>query len=149
MASEHRQSVSQRIPTVEHTKMRVLTILDQILISYQQTLIGIQKISFAGYIDSDEDLIEGMVYYISAVISLYTMLKPKIKTQLLQGKTSFRALYEIDNYVNEVDELASSTEHDFDKLIKIFKVFHVFEDDLRDLCEELGYTSDVPAESMQ
>jgi hypothetical protein len=90
-----------------------------------------------------------MIYYISAVIALYTMLKPKIRTQILKGKTRFEALYEIDSYVEEVDELAASTEHDFDKLLKIFKVFHVFEDDLRDLCEELGYTSDVPAESSQ
>lgn len=129
----------QRIPTDQSYKMRVLQMIDDITETYGSTLYSMQVAVYQGHLD--KNLVKNLYIYISQIISLYKMLKPKIEVAK-ETRAEFAELDSIDDYVLGIDELKGG--FDIEDAFGLFQMFNIYEDYLRDLCETLGYTSDKP-----
>ncbi len=136
------KTYAQRIPTEELNKKKVLELLEAITVLYQKTLTGVQVAFYENKLDNE--LISNLYNYVSFVISLYKVVRPKI--QLISGK-KFNKLMTIDKYIALISVMDKNV--NLDTVFIIFQVFNELENLLRDLCEELGYTKDVPADYLK
>lgn len=121
----------QRIPTEELNKKKVLELLEAITVLYQKTLTGVQTAFYENKLDTE--LITNLYNYVSFVVSLYKVVRPKI--QLITSK-KFTKLKTIDKYIELISAFDKNV--DLDVVFTIFQVFNELENLLRDLCEELG-----------
>ena len=117
-------------------KKSVLNVLDYITIFSQKTFKHMLKLKFEGV--HDQNMIEDMEHYVAWIIALYEMLKPKISGT--EHPKIYETLTEITDFENDVIE--SPEPKNEDELIKIYKIFVGKMRLLRDLCEELRYTTD-------
>lgn len=136
------QATLERIPTESSYKMRILSMIDDITETYNTSFYNMQVAVYQGH--ADRELVRSLYIYITQIISLYKMLKPKVV--VAQAKDpKFEELQGMDEYVRGIDELKGG--FDMNDAFVLFQVFNIYEDLLRELCETLGYTSDKPNES--
>lgn len=138
MDNEQQQNY-QRIPTESSYKNRTLSMVDEITETYNTTIYNMQVAVYQGQVN--RQLIQSLYVYISQVVSLYKMLKPKV-TRAKELNSKFEELDGIDEYIQGIDELKGGFE--MSDAFTLFQVFNIYEDLLRQLCETLGYTADNP-----
>lgn len=127
----------------ESNREKVLNILEAITLYGKNTRSLIhESVSFKIY---SEDLIKNIIEYVSWIIALYKILKPKI-SKISTTTNKFTRLLQIDYYDRS---FINFDLENFGVLFKIFQIFNDFEDLLRELCEEYGYTIDKPLEVIE
>lgn len=137
MADNQTQESYQRTPTEYSYKNRILAMLDDINDTYQNASYRVQIAVYEGRVD--RELMKTLYVYTSQVITLYKVLKPKI--ELAKAKSDkFGELEGLDEYILGIDELKGG--FDIDDAFILFKIFNIYEDLIRELCETLGYTAD-------
>lgn len=137
---EERKAIIERIPTEEINKKKILEILEAITFFYQKSLFYIHNCVYLKTLD--REMIEALQNYFSWVISLYNVLKPKFNLLEFGKKQKYeKELKELENYIPLILEME---ELDIEDFFLIFIKFNEFENALREVCEELGYTSDKP-----
>lgn len=118
---------------------RILKTLSEISSIYEQVAEGIQIAFYQGHVD--KYLLSSLYSYMSKILSLYKILKPKI--EIGQAKNErLKELEEIEDYMLLMNQIRGSI--DVNEAFVLFHVFGTWEDLLRLLCEELKYTSDTP-----
>lgn len=130
----------QRYPTDRSYKTRVLKKLDEISRLYEYTNIQMQTSQYQGTVT--QEMLDGMINYTSKIITLYKMLKPKMEVGFRGNPEKQRELETIDEYQMIMDEVKKG--FNVEKAFILFTLFGVWEDLLRELCENLGYISDDP-----
>lgn len=131
--------VNQRMPIDDYNKEKVLGVLEAISVIYQRTLVFFQQ---ASYLDShNPKMIEHIEQYFAWILTLYKMLKPKLRTMKDTNDKdyqNFKPLEDLDNF----EALAISETLNLTHYRETFFTFKKNEDLLRLLCEHLGYTGD-------
>lgn len=120
-------------------RQSVLNVLDQITLAYQMTFQNMLKLEFQK--TEEQEFEKNMTLYISWVVCLYEMVKPKISgTEKPEKYDKLKEIMDFENdVVNPEDETTQNTK---ETLIKAYRNFVGKMRLLRELCEELRYTSD-------
>jgi len=135
---DKQKSVSMQYTQSERNKTMMLNMLERVTFHFHMAQYGIQRARFEGV--GDPDLIENMQKYISSVVSLWVMIRPKLNSMGERGD-KFKGLFQFDNYI---DGIANIEANDLTDLFNIFNTFTKLEATLREVAEELGVTVDKP-----
>lgn len=126
---------------------KVLDILEIIEENDQETMYALQKACFEREISPE--LLDYIERYISLVVSLAKILRPKIIKKIENDKDNElkmqeteklnQLLIDVDDYVAHLSDMDIS---DIDFILTAFKHFTTIEKTLRITCEDLEYTTD-------
>lgn len=117
------------------TKDVVVSYLQEISNYYRETLIGLFIARLEG--KHDTQLTINFNSYVSTIITVYKIIKPKLSTKNEEHKELIEI---IEAYLDNV--LKENKNVDVDTIISLFRMFNFIEDSLRSITNSLGYTAD-------